>query len=282
MKVRLLLSVAVASLVATPQLWATTLVRLSLEQLTQASTAIVQGRVISQESRWNPEHTRIFTYTSIAVSQADKGNPPSTFVIEQPGGKVGNIHTFVAGVVHFRPETEYMLFLEPSSRDASQYLVVGMVQGALRIYRDAATHQPRVILPLGSITHLTRKGATKATVQGPTVPLNEFRQQIASSLQTPIVIPRGASIPVSILSTESLGVGRLRVVGRTTSDTFPSSSVAVPAGSPIEGTAQRVGKVWKIHWNEITVRGTRAQLSASSEEPVGGSLKGRVRVVEVR
>ena len=282
MKIRLFFLMAVVCLWAASPARATTLVRLSLEQLSQAATAIVQGRVVSQDSRWNPEHTRILTYTTIAVSQPSKGSPPSTLVIEQPGGKVGNIHTYVAGTVRFNPQTEYMLFLEPSSGDASKYLVVGMVQGALRIYRDASTHGQRVILPLGSITHLTRKGGAKASVQGPTVPLNEFRQQIVSSLQTPIVIPRGTSIPVSIQFTESLGAGRLHVVGRTTSDIFPSPSVVVPAGSAIEGTAQRVGEAWKIYWNEVSIRGARALLSARSQERAGGSLQGRVLVVNVR
>ncbi|HZP00128.1 MAG TPA: hypothetical protein VFD30_07530 [Terriglobia bacterium] len=282
MRTRVLLWIVIFGLWASPTLRATTLVRLSLEQLTQASTAIVQGRVVSQESRWNPEHTRILTYTTIAVNQPIKGNPPATLVIEQPGGKIGNIHTFVAGSVRFRPQIEYMLFLEPSSRDMSQYLVVGMMQGALRIYRDAETHQQRVILPLGKITHLARKGAATTSIQGPTVPLNEIRQQIASSLQAPIVIPTGVSLPVSIVSTESLGVGRLRVVGRTTSDIFPSPSVVVPAGSLIEGAAQRVGNMWAIRWNEVTIRTVRVPLSATSQESAGGTLRGRPVLAKVR
>jgi hypothetical protein len=160
--------------------------------------------------------------------------------------------------------------------------VVGMVQGALRIYRDAVTHQQRVILPLGKITHLARKGAATTSIQGPTIPLNEFRQQIASSLQAPIVIPSGASLPVSVVSTESLGVGRLHVIGRTTSDIFPSPSVVVPAGSPIEGAAQRVGDIWAIHWNEVTIRTMRVPIAATSQESAGGSLRGKPVLAKVR
>jgi hypothetical protein len=281
-KNRTLLFVALWVCWAAQPAQATTLVRMTLEQLSQASSAIIRGRVVSQESRWNPEHTRIMTFTTIALVQTLKGHPPSTLVIEQPGGKVGEIHVFVAGTVRFHLQTDYVLFLEPSSADSSRFLLVGMVQGACRIYRDAATGQECVILPLGFLSRAAQRTGPGSTVAGPTLPLSELRQQLATALATPVAIPRGTSISLAIRSTESEGVGRAHVVGRTTSDIFPSSGVVVPAGSLIEGTAQRISGTWRIYWTEISVRGTRVPISATSEEPAGSSLRGRMLVISVR
>src|SRR3989442_5725183 len=113
---------------------ATTLVRLSLEQLTEASTAIVRGHVVSQETRWNPAHTHIFTTTTVAVDQTLKGNAQPEVVIEQLGGKLGHRREYVAGTVHFFPQASYWLFLELAAAGTGRrYMVVAIAQRAYRI-----------------------------------------------------------------------------------------------------------------------------------------------------
>ncbi len=101
-------------------------------------------------------------------------------------------------------------------------------------------------------------------------------------MNAPIVIPSGTSVPIVIRSTESRGAGRVRVMGRTTVDLYPSATVVIPAGSSVEGTARRVAGNWEIHWQEVSIRGTRVEIGASSEEPAGGSLRGRAMVVKTR
>src|SRR5947207_4002294 len=118
---------------------ATTLVRLSLEQLTEASSAIVRGHVVSQESHWNPAHTHIFTTTTIAVDQAIKGNAQPEVVIEQLGGKLGHRREYDAGTVHFFPQASYWLFLYPAASGRGRYIVLGMAQRAYRMYQDPAS-----------------------------------------------------------------------------------------------------------------------------------------------
>lgn len=282
MKIRGLLSaMLLASWLACPAR-ATTLVQLSLEQLSRASSHIVRGRVVSQESRWNEAHTQIVTVTTFAVDYAVKGKRPATVLIEQPGGTVGNIHVRVAGTVRFYPQESYLLFLEPARASDSRFLLVGMVQGAYRIYRDVTTNEERVINPLGGLYYgpQERAGGVRASAQ--TVSLREFRQQLSTALQAPTVIPRGTTIPLTVLSTETRGVGRVRVLGRTAMELYPSASVVIPAGSPVEGTAELVAGKWRIRWTEISIRGTRVPFSANSEEPAGGTLRGRMLVVKVR
>ncbi len=282
MKIRVLLLVAILGGTMARPARATTLVRMSLEQLSQASTAILRGHVLSQESRWNDRHTQIVTLTMVAVDQAVKGHPPSTVVIEQLGGTVGNIRSRVAGTVHFYPQADYLLFLEPAGTDISKFLVVGMRQGAFRIYRDATTQEERVIRPFSGVYDGSQAGQGSLAVSAQTLPFSQFRQQLSTALSGPMVIPRGASIPLAIESTESRGTGRIRVLGRTTADVFPTSTLVIPANSPVQGTGQLVSGVWRIRWTELSIRGLRADIIATSEEPRAETLKGRLMIIKVR
>ena len=285
--IRIVLSVFLVGLVASSA-GATTLVRMSLEQLAQASTDIVRGHVASQETRWNETNTQIVTFTTIAVQQRMKGRAPATVVVEQPGGTVGNIRSRVPGTVRFHPGEDYVLFLEPARPNSSRHLVVGMMQGAYRIYRDATTNEERLIQPLSRYVDRDQVNATEPaepTAQPPsgaeTIPLNQFRQQLSTAIAAPLVVPKGTSIPLIIEATEFEGVGRMHVVGRTTADLFPNPKTAIPAGSTIEGSAQRWQGVWRIYWTQMSVRGVSIPISASSEEYSEG-LRGRSMMVTVK
>ena len=277
MKLRtFILAVATAFWLAPPA-GATTLVRMSLSQLAQASSTIVQGHVVAQATRVNPAHTRIMTYTTVQLDKALKGQPPATLIIEQQGGTIGNFHVRVPGTAFLRPQTEYVLFLEPVTGKAQTYHMVGMMQGAFRVYRDRHGAQRRVVLPLGA---LSTGGSSRMLSQSPA--LGEFQMTVAGVLAAPIVIPPGTSIPVVVISTQFQGAGQAVVVARTTSDLFPSQAVVIPAGSQVVGAAQRQGTKWKIYWSSVSVRGRQAHISATSETSAGKSLKGRAMVVQTR
>ena len=256
---------------------ATTLVRLSLEQMSQASTAIVRGNVVGQETTWNPQHTEIITSTTIAVENVVKGEPPSTLIVEQLGGTIGNLHEYVAGTVHFRPQVSYLLFLEPAGEDSSRYRVVGMAQGAYRIYQDATTHEERVIRPLGNVFY-----SAAATASAGTAPLKQFDQDLAAASRAPQVIPGGTALAVRVETAQTRGVGRLALLARTTNEVYPSPTVVIPVGSEVEGTAERVAGVWRIHWTGVSIRGRRVPIAAASEEPAREPLGGKLFVVRVR
>ncbi|HTG59122.1 MAG TPA: hypothetical protein VMG63_06910 [Terriglobia bacterium] len=258
---------------------------MSLEQLVQASTDIVRGQVAGQESRYNETNTQIVTFTTIVVGERIKGQAPATVVVEQPGGTVGNIRSDVAGTVRFHEGGDYLLFLEPARLNASRRLVVGMMQGAYRIYRDAATNEDRVIQPSSKPVERDETKASEPAAEPPggaeTIPLNQFRQQLSAAMAAPLAVPRGISIPIVIETTEFEGVGRMRVVGRTTADLLPNSKTAIPAGSTVEGSAQRWQGAWKVYWSQVSVHGVSIPISGSSEE-LGESLRGRSMMVKVK
>jgi len=282
MKMRVqFLAVLVAFLMAASAS-ATTLVRMSLDQLAEASTEIIRGHVLSQQTLWNPQHTRIYTYTTFALDQTYKGNPPSSPVIQQPGGTIGKVRVFVAGTVQFHAQAGYMLFLERSAADPSKFLLVGMMQGAYRIYSDERTQEEKLILPLGALARGTPASGAKAIMAGPAVPVHQFQRDLSASLSSPLTIPRGTAISLAIKSAQFAGVRRMDVRGRTTSDLFPNPGLVIPAGSPILGMAERIGNSWKISWTEVSIGGKPVLLSARSTEAAVGPLQGRVLVVNVR
>ena len=257
--------------------WATTMVSMSMEQLIQASSDIVQARVVSQVSAWNATHTQIATITSLAVSQSLKGNASSTIQVQQLGGTVDYVTQSIMGDVSFRPQSEYVLFLEPA--DGSTYHVVGMSQGVYPVYRDATSHDERVVLPANQapVQSLVSGGGNPAG----TVPLSGFHKYVATLVNAGIQIPHGLSLPVSIAYTESRGVGRLHVYGKTTAQLFPSKNVVIPVGTEVEGEAVLTGGSWTIHWEEVNIRGAHAEISATSNE-AEGSLRGRHVILNVR
>jgi len=277
MRALVLATVLASAMAAIPPARATTMVSMSMEQLTQASSEIVQARVVNQACAWNASHTQIVTITSFAVSQSLKGNASSTLQVQQLGGTVDHVTQSFMGDVSFRPQGEYILFLEAAG--GSTYHVVGMSQGAYPVYRDATSHDERVVLPASQapIQGLVNGGGNPAG----TVPLGGFHKYVATLVNAGIQIPHGLSLPVSIAYTESRGVGRLHVYGKTTTQLFPNKNVVIPAGTEVEGEAVLAGGSWTIHWEEVNIRGVHAEISATSNESEG-SLRGRYVILNVR
>jgi hypothetical protein len=282
MKMRTPLGAAFLILLLALSASATTMVRMSLEQLAEASTEIVRGHVVSQQSLWNPQHTRIYTYTTLVLEQTYKGSPPATLVVQQTGGTIAKVHVVVAGTVQFHNQAAYVLFLEPSPTDASKFLLVGMMQGAYRIYRDAATQEERLILPLGALQRGSAAPGAAPLIAGPSVPARQFRSDVSAALSSPLLIPSGTAIPVSIKTAQFTGVRQVNLQARTTTDLFPNSGLVIPAGSAVSGRAERVGDSWRISWTAVSIRGRPVLLSARSSESAAGSLRGRVLVLKVR
>jgi hypothetical protein len=277
---RTLFSLAIVILLA-PSARATTLVRLSLEQLSQAATLVVRGRVLAEESRWNEAHTQIVTLATVQVTQSVKGAPPAFVTIAQPGGTVGNVHLRVAGTVYFSPQDEFYFFLEPDPAEASRFLLVGMLQGAFRIVRDPTSGEERVIHPLSGFA-VSKRGLLEEGGRAAVIPEPLFRRELESALARPLVIPRGTALPVVVKDSPTRRSGMWRVFGRTTADVFPNSRVVVPAGSAVEGTAKLATGRWRIHWKEISLRGVRVTLHAENEQPAKIPLSGSEMLLVLR
>ena len=88
----------------------TTLMRMSLAQISQAAQAIVRARCIGNSTRWDAGE--IWTFTSFDIEETWSGSAPAQISVRLLGGRVGNLTSTVSGVPRFSPGEEVVLFLE--------------------------------------------------------------------------------------------------------------------------------------------------------------------------
>src|SRR6266699_4227276 len=104
---------------------ATTLARLSLDQLAAAADAVARVRCTSVEARW--ENGEIWTVTSFDVVETLKGALPTRISVRLPGGRVGHLTAAVDGTPRFTGGEESIVFLEAFQR-AGDFSVTGWGQ----------------------------------------------------------------------------------------------------------------------------------------------------------
>lgn len=114
---------------------ATTVVPMSVEELTRASSNVVRARAIESHSEWNTQHTLIYTYTRFQLLSTLKGESSTEFVVRQLGGHAEGYTQKVSGVRHFTAGEEVVLFLRPSEA-SGMFAVTGLFQGNFAVRRS--------------------------------------------------------------------------------------------------------------------------------------------------
>lgn len=159
-----------------PAIWAQdacTLLPLSLQERLQASTLVIEGKVISQQSFWDKRHENIYTSHQIEVYKVFKGTTAPTIVeIITEGGQVGlDLHVYSA-TLKLTPQQQGLFFLQPSATPMVKkpYQVYGSLQGfiaydlAQKIARDPFRHYKSIAQEVyPALQKLT--GATYKTLQ---------------------------------------------------------------------------------------------------------------------
>lgn len=130
---------------------ATTMVKLSTEQMTDASDLVVRGTVV--EVWTEPDaRGRVWTRAQIEVEEILKGDDTTAaVVVDQPGGVWGGVTTDVAGVARFDVGEEAVFFLEELG--SGRVSPIGMFQGKYTVSLDPATREElvqRVVLPISA------------------------------------------------------------------------------------------------------------------------------------
>jgi hypothetical protein len=157
---------------------ATTLARMSLEQLTAAADAVVQARCLGNETR--REAGEVWTFASFEVEEAMKGLVPRLITVRLLGGRWGQWSVRIEGVPEFRTGEEVVLFLKRTR--AGDFAVTSWMQGTFRVHRDAETGAPRVTQDSSSLavfdpaTRSFRHEGVRRT------PLGEFRKRLDAIL----------------------------------------------------------------------------------------------------
>lgn len=119
---------------------ATTLARMSFDELARQATAIARVRCLDSTSVWR--NGEIWTEMEFEVAEISKGTAPGILRISLPGGKVSHIQSRIDGVPVFRPGDDAYLFLWDASGRGTY--VLGWTQGTFRIVRDPDSGLERV------------------------------------------------------------------------------------------------------------------------------------------
>ncbi|MGZ4838903.1 MAG: hypothetical protein ACXVZR_10165 [Terriglobales bacterium] len=179
MKGRIVL--AVALLLLTGEAMATTVIPMSVEELTRAASQIVEARALSARSEWNQQHSLIYTYTTFQVTRGLKGAAAQTITVKQLGGSAGGYTQKVSGVHHAQPGEEALLFLRPSEAGDGTYVVVGLIQGNFRVFR-ASNGEATVSNGIGGAHALAREGGRVTEFTGAAMPLGQAEARIQRAM----------------------------------------------------------------------------------------------------
>ena len=130
---RLLILPLVLSL-GSPNLFATLMTPLPIEDLAQRAELILHGSVTSKTCLRSPEG-RIYTRVELQVHEVWKGNlTTNTFTIVHGGGTVGNMRTAVSGQVEYKVGEEVVAFLVLNPR--GEGVTLGLAQGKFHVWKD--------------------------------------------------------------------------------------------------------------------------------------------------
>ena len=105
--------------------------------------AIVVGRVVALEARWNDGRHGIETLVTLEVEQYLKGDLGTSVTVRTPGGQIGPYLSLMPGAPRFAEGDEVALFLAGNGPALPH--VLGLSQGVFRIVVDGAGR--RVVVP---------------------------------------------------------------------------------------------------------------------------------------
>jgi hypothetical protein len=105
---------------------------MTADELIGQSDAVVQGRVIRQQSQWDEQGQLIVTDTTVRVSETIVGQAPTFVTVRTPGGTVGNFRVEAPGFPQLNAGEEVILFLK--NDEAIQVSrIVGHQQGHVEV-----------------------------------------------------------------------------------------------------------------------------------------------------
>ncbi len=129
---RIRLSLVAGCIGLTTSLPATTLERLSLDEMITKSTAIVRGKVLSL--RAEARGPVIYTHFAVEVLERWKGPEAARVEVALPGGSMPGQQQSFAGTPALVPGREYVLFLWTGKSGMTH--VIGLSQGVFSLKSD--------------------------------------------------------------------------------------------------------------------------------------------------
>jgi len=114
-------------------------VQSEIKNLSEGADIILTGKVITQNSAWNKEGSRIFTNVVIQAEEYIKGDYiEKTIVLTTPGGEVGEIGELYSHVPRFSTDEEVLLFVKKDKK-SNNFTVFDGESGKISLYNDKTT-----------------------------------------------------------------------------------------------------------------------------------------------
>lgn len=143
---------------------ATTVRRLSFDDLVRKAEIIVSGQVTDSRTYRSNDGKLIFTSYTVQVAETLKGKTPATVTVTTIGGKLGNTVLHVSGMPQFQTGENAVLFLEHSGAYTT---VVGLNQGKFNVSNGEVSN---------TMSGLSFPDASAAKPLK--MPVDEFKRQI--------------------------------------------------------------------------------------------------------
>jgi len=157
----------------------TTLMRMSLAQISQAAQVIVRARCIGNSTRWDAGE--IWTFTSFDIEETWSGSAPAQISVRLLGGRVGKITSAVSGVPRFSPGEEVVLFLENTAR--GDFSIVSWEQGTFRIRRDLRTGEEVAVQDTASFPVFDPATRSFETIGVRNLPMAALRSRVDAAVR---------------------------------------------------------------------------------------------------
>src|SRR5580700_6547674 len=160
--------------------WATTLRKLSIDDMIQQSTAIVRVKVTGSSAAFRGKD--IYTSYQLQVIENMKSGStssmPQSLSVAVPGGAAGGIRQMVAGAPVLASGQEYVIFLWTSKSGLTQ--VIGLSQGLFAVTQNSTG--AAVIVRPASISMMLNQSGQVVTDQPVSMTLSSLRTEIQSVL----------------------------------------------------------------------------------------------------
>ncbi|HEX7150383.1 MAG TPA: hypothetical protein VF618_02770 [Thermoanaerobaculia bacterium] len=149
----------------------------TFDEKVERAAAIVHGRVVKTESRWDASRTSIVTYSTFRVEKAMKGQASQELTIVTPGGSIDGVHQSSIGIPAFEEGGEHVIFVRNTAVGPT---VLYADQGAYDVVDDG---REKIVRPVASeaVRVDTQRGMAVAPEEAR--PLRAFEGAIQASMR---------------------------------------------------------------------------------------------------
>ena len=153
---------------------ASVIIRMPFDQVVKGAELIIEGEILTKETRLSPISGRPFTYFKIAIIDVIKGDYPNpTIEIGYMGGQIGEL-TLKVSDMRMPDIGEWGVYFIETLSQQQVHPLIGWQQGHYRVIKNPQTGQERVVSDQESET-----GArSRALLLQPGTDLEEFKQEI--------------------------------------------------------------------------------------------------------